>query len=43
MGPGCAAYMPPNVEHDIVAVGKETLVAAVVPCVLDDDKINEKD
>ena len=35
--------MPPNVDHDIVAVGKETLLATVVPCVLDDDKINEKD
>lgn len=35
--------MPPNFKHDIVAGGKETLVAAVVTYVLDDDKINEKD
>ena len=41
VGPGSSAFMPPNVEHDIVAVGDETLVAAVVTCHLDDDKINE--
>ena len=43
VGPGSAAYMPPHVEHDIVAVGDEALVAAVVTCLLDDDKINEPD
>ena len=41
VGPGSSAFMPPNIEHDIVAVGDETLVAAVVTCHLDDDKINE--
>lgn len=43
VGPGSAAFMPPNVEHDIVAVGEETLIAAVVTCLLDDEKINELD
>ena len=42
-GPGCSAFMPPNVEHDIEAVGDETLVAAVVTCHLDDASINEPD
>ena len=41
VGPGSSAFMPPNVEHDIEAVGDEPLVAAVVTCHLDDAKINE--
>ena len=43
VGPGAVAFMPPHVEHDIVAVGDETLVAAVVTCLLDDDKLLEND
>ena len=35
MGPGGSAYMPPGMEHDIVAVGDERMVAAVVVGVLD--------
>ena len=42
VGPGGSAFMPPKVDHDIVAVGDEPLVAAVVTCHLDDEKINEK-
>ena len=37
VGPGGSAFMPPRVEHNIVAVGDQQLVAAVVTCVLDDD------
>lgn len=40
VGPGGAAYMPPRSEHDIIAVGDETLVAAVAGCVLDEDELN---
>ena len=43
IGAGGSAFMPAGLEHDIVAVGEEELVAAVVTCVLDDDKINEND
>ena len=39
IGPGCAAYMPAKVEHNIVAVGDEPMVAAVVTCVLDEDEV----
>jgi quercetin dioxygenase-like cupin family protein len=42
-GPGCSAFIPPNVKHDIVAVGDETLVATVATCLLDDDKLFEND
>ena len=41
VGPGGSAFMPPNIEHDIVAVGDETLVAAVATCHVDDDKIED--
>ncbi len=43
VGPGSSAFMPANVEHDIVAVGEEPLVAAVITCILDDDKADELD
>ena len=43
VGPGSSAFMPPEVDHDIVAVGDEILVAAVVTCLLDDEKISEPD
>ena len=36
VGAGGSAFMPPKVEHDIVAVGDQPLVAAVVTCVLDE-------
>lgn len=35
VGPGSSAYIPPKMEHNIVAVGNETLVAIVIACVLD--------
>jgi quercetin dioxygenase-like cupin family protein len=38
VGPGGSAYMPAGMEHDIAAVGDETLVAAVIGCVLDEDE-----
>jgi len=38
VGPGSSAFMLPQVEHDIVAVGDEDLVAAVVTCALDDER-----
>lgn len=41
VGPGSSTFMPPGVDHDISAVGTETLVAAVATCLLDDQKINE--
>ena len=43
VGPEGSAFMPPNVEHDIVAVGEEPLVAAVVTCHLDDEKTHDMD
>jgi quercetin dioxygenase-like cupin family protein len=39
VGPGGSAYMPPGVEHNIMATGDETLVAAVVAVVLDEDEL----
>jgi quercetin dioxygenase-like cupin family protein len=39
VGPGSSAYMPLNTEHDIVAVGDETMVAAVIGCVLDEGEL----
>jgi hypothetical protein len=32
--------MPAKVEHDVVAVGDETMVAAVISCVLDEDELD---
>ncbi len=40
VGPGGSAYMPAKVEHDVVAVGDETMVAAVISCVLDEDELD---
>ena len=40
VGPGGSAFMPPKVEHDIVAAGNEPLVAAVVTCILDEGEID---
>ena len=39
VGPGGSAYMPPNVDHDIVAVGNETLIAGVITCPLTEDEL----
>ena len=43
VGPGSSAFMPPQVEHDIAAVGDEDLVAAVVTCALDDERADQVD
>lgn len=40
VGPGGSAFMPAQVEHDIVAAGDEPLVAAVIGCVLDDNEVS---
>lgn len=40
VGPGSSAYIPPGVEHDIVAVGNEPMVVANITCMLDDDELD---